>query len=104
MKAVLAQKHAVGGVMYGPGEVEIDEATHATLLRRGAFDHPLTDYPQLIKAGYTSLADARAASDEALLKLEGFGPATLRKLRGEPDEAPAVKPKFIGEQADGAQK
>jgi hypothetical protein len=44
--------------------------------------------------------------DSVLLKIDGVGPATIRKLRGEPEEEdkPAPKPKFIGEKADGAQK
>lgn len=81
MKVVLAQKYAVKGVMYGPGEVEIDEATHATLERRGALNSPLAAFPPLIAAGYTSLEDARAMPDDRLLAIDGVGPAMLKKLR-----------------------
>lgn len=105
MKVVLAQRHSVKGYFYGPGEVELDDETHATLTRRGAFDHPLAEYPALILAGYTSLDEARAMDDSVLLKLDGIGPAAIRKLRGETDdEKPSAKPRFIGEKPDGAQK
>jgi hypothetical protein len=81
MKIVLAQKHAVKGVMYGPGEVEVSEAVHATLERRGALSDPLAAFPPLIAAGYTTLDDARAQSDDKLLAIDGVGPAMIKKLR-----------------------
>lgn len=81
MKVVLAQKHSVKGVMYGPGEVDVSEEVHATLERRGAFLDPLAAFPALIAAGYTSLDDARAQSDETLLAIDGIGPAMLKKIR-----------------------
>lgn len=103
MKVVLAQRQVVGGKPYGPGEVEVSDSVHATLKRRGALDHPLADYPQLIAAGYKTLEEARYMSDEVLLKIDGIGPATIRKIRGEDmaDEAPPA-PKFIGEKKSGA--
>lgn len=101
MKAVLAQRYSVKGRFYGPGEVDIDEATHAALARRGAFTHPLADFPQLILAGYKTIEEARLMDDSVLLKIDGVGPATIKKLRGETEES---VPKFIGEKSSGAEK
>lgn len=101
MKAVLLQKHSVKGRMYGPGAVEVDEATYATLERRGAFSHPMAEFPALILAGYKTLDEARAMDDSVLLKHEGVGAATIRKLRGVEEEEEKPKRKFIG---DAAQK
>ncbi len=42
------------------------------------------DFPSreiLVAAGFTTMEGARAASDEALLALDGIGPATLQKIR-----------------------
>lgn len=104
MKAVLAQRHSVGGRFYGPGEVEVSDSVYATLKRRGALDHPLAEFPALIAAGYKTIEEARYMSDEVLLKIEGVGPATIRKLRGEEEtQAEPPKPRFIGEK-DAAQK
>jgi hypothetical protein len=105
MKVVLAQRWSVGGRFYGPGEVEVSDSVHATLQRRGALDHPLAEYPALIKAGYKSLEEARYMSDEVLLRHEGVGPATIRKLRGEAEpEAEQPKPRFIGEKKRAAEE
>lgn len=81
MKIVLARKWSVGGVMYGPGTVDVPDAVHAVLQRRGALEHPLAAFPPLITAGYATLADAQAESDERLLSIDGVGPAMLKKLR-----------------------
>jgi hypothetical protein len=100
MKAVLVKKYSVKGRMYGPGEVEVGEDVYAALTRQGAFNHPMAEYPAFIKAGYKSLDEVRAMDDSVLLKLEGVGPATLRKLRGTETEEDA--PKFIGEDKPNA--
>lgn len=81
MKVTLAQKHVVKGLVYGPGDVDVDEETHAVLDRRGAFLNPLVAFPPLIAAGYTALADAKAQDDDTLLKIPGVGPAMLNKIR-----------------------
>jgi hypothetical protein len=105
-EAVLLQKQSFKGVIYGPGKVELEDDVHAAFTRRGAFNHPMADYPALILAGYKTLEEARAMDDSVLLKIDGLGPATIRKLRGEPDEEPKpVKgPKFIGDKTDGTAK
>ena len=106
MKVVLAQRHSVGGHIYGPGEVEVEQRVYDTLKRRGALDHPMAEFPALIAAGYKSLEEARYMSDEVLLRHEGVGPATIRKLREVPTEETQVeeqpKPKFIGEKSSRA--
>lgn len=107
MKVVLAQRWSVGGRFYGPGEVDVSESVHATLKRRGALDHPLAEYPALIKAGYKSLEEARYMSDEVLLRHEGVGPATIRKLRGAAEEetqAEQPKPRFIGKKSNATEE
>lgn len=103
---VLLQKQSFKGRIYGPGRVELDDEVHAALTRRGAFAHPMAEFPALILAGYTSLEEARAMDDAVLLKIDGVGPATIRKLRGveEEEDKPAKAAKFIGEASDGAEK
>ena len=81
MKIVLARKWSVGGVIYGPGEVDVPERVAATLTRRGAHDNPLAAFPMLITAGITSLKDAQAQTDEQLLAIDGVGPAVLKRIR-----------------------
>lgn len=44
-------------------------------------DDPLADFPALTAAGFSTVEDVRAASDEQLLAIDGVGAATLKKLR-----------------------
>ncbi len=83
MKAVLAQRRSVKGISYGPGEVDVSSEVYSLLEQRGALNDPLTQFPPLIAAGYTSLEEAQAQTDDKLLAVAGVGPAMLKKIRGE---------------------
>lgn len=74
------------GIVYGPGVADVPDGLALALQPRGIYPvdeaapDPMAEFPQLVKAGYTSDA-LRLASDDDLLAVEGVGKATLAKVR-----------------------
>jgi hypothetical protein len=94
-KYVLEQHYVHAGTIYTAGEQDVPQALidHIEAQRRTAEEHPepegltlppasdpLAGFPALVEAGYTVEA-ARAARDDELLALKGFGKASLAKFR-----------------------
>lgn len=82
------------GQFYGPGDgIEIPSESAQSLRERGIIEQatpakapqapadPFAKWPQLKEAGYDSIESVSAASDQALLDLDGIGDASLAKIR-----------------------
>lgn len=77
---------AVGAMMETQIMADILEGLAANTNGVASSDYPLSPMDQdvaeaLVAAGYESLNEVRAASDEDLLDIKGIGPAKLKEIR-----------------------